>query len=334
MIDVHARRAGLLSVLLTVALLLLVLFGVLSGSVHVPLRTIAAVLRGTGEFDVGRAIVLGIRLPRLVMAVLVGMMLSLSGTVAQAVFRNPLADPYIIGISAGAVAGAVLAFFLGLPDLFYGFFGFVTAMATALVIFRIAGKRGRSDTAMLLIVGIAVSSFLGALSSFAMYWAGEDSYRIVVWTMGYLGGASWTRVGLLLVPLVLASVYFIYLRNDVDALLLGDEEAHSLGVDVARLKRRLLLVISLIVSFSVAFSGMIGFVGLIVPHAVRLLIGSSHGRLLPFAALSGGVFLLFADTIARTLLAPTEIPIGVVTAFFGAPFFLFLAIRSGRGGYV
>jgi iron complex transport system permease protein len=247
------------------------------------------------------------------------------------VFRNPLADPYIIGISSGAVAGAVLAFVLKLPDIWYGLFAFVTSMGTAFLIFRLSGKRGKADTASLLIIGVAVSAFLGALTSFFMYMAGQDSYRVMVWTMGYLGAASWTRVGLLAIPLVLAMLYFLYYRHDVDALLLGDEEAHSLGIPVGKLKRQLLLVVSLIAAFSVAFTGMIGFVGLIVPHAVRLCVGNKHGRLLPLAAYTGGMFLLFADTLARTLLAPVEIPIGVITAFFGAPFFLFLAVTSGKG---
>jgi iron complex transport system permease protein len=204
-------------------------------------------------------------------------------------------------------------------------------MGTAFLIFRLSGKQGRADTASLLIIGVAVSAFLGALTSFFMYMAGQDSFRVMVWTMGYLGAASWTRVGLLVIPLVLAMLYFLYYRHDVDALLLGDEEAHSLGIPVGALKRQLLLVVSLIAAFSVAFTGMIGFVGLIVPHAVRTCIGSRHGRLLPLAAYTGGMFLLFADTLARTLLSPVEIPIGVITAFFGAPFFLFLAVTNGKG---
>jgi iron complex transport system permease protein len=276
-------------------------------------------------------IVTGIRLPRIMMAILVGMMLAAAGTISQAVFRNPLADPYIIGISSGAVAGAALAFVLKLPDIWYGLFAFITSMGTAFLIFRLSRKRGKSDTAALLIIGVAVSAFLGALTSFFMYMAGQDSYRVMVWTMGYLGSASWARVGLLVIPLLLAMLYFLYYRHDVDALLLGDEEAHSLGIPVGRLKRQLLLVVSLIAAFSVAFTGMIGFVGLIVPHAVRLCIGNKHGRLLPLAAYTGGMFLLFADTLARTLLSPIEIPIGVITAFFGAPFFLFLAVMNGKG---
>jgi iron complex transport system permease protein len=314
----------------SVLLVLLFLFGLFFGTVKIPLREIGAILAGIDRDSAAAKIVTGIRLPRIMMAILVGMMLSTAGTISQAVFRNPLADPYIIGISSGAVAGAALAFILKLPDIWYGLFAFVTSMGTAFLIFRLSGKRGKTDTAALLIIGVAVSAFLGAFTSFFMYMAGQDSYRVMVWTMGYLGSASWTRVGLLVIPLVLAMLYFLYYRHDVDALLLGDEEAHSLGIPVGRMKRQLLLVVSLIAAFSVAFTGMIGFVGLIVPHAVRLCIGNNHGRLLPLAAYTGGMFLLFADTLARTLLSPIEIPIGVITAFFGAPFFLFLAVTGGK----
>jgi iron complex transport system permease protein len=325
------RRTYAVITAVSVLLVLLFFFGLFFGSVKIPFREIGAILTGTNRDSAAAKIVMGIRLPRIMMTILVGMMLAAAGTISQAVFRNPLADPYIIGISSGAVAGAALAFILKLPDIWYGLFAFLTSMGTAFLIFRLSGKRGKTDTASLLIIGVAVSAFLGALTSFFMYMAGQDSYRVMVWTMGYLGSASWTRVGLLVIPLCLAMLYFLYYRHDVDALLLGDEEAHSLGIPVGKLKRQLLLVVSLIAAFSVAFTGMIGFVGLIVPHAVRLFIGNKHGRLLPLAAYTWGMFLLFADTLARTLLSPIEIPIGVITAFFGAPFFLFLAVTSGKG---
>ncbi|MDR0720090.1 MAG: iron chelate uptake ABC transporter family permease subunit [Treponema sp.] len=325
------RRIHALIGAVSLLLVLFFFFGLFFGSVKISLGEIGAILSGRDTTSAAAKIINGIRLPRIVMALLVGMMLSAAGTITQAVFRNPLADPYIIGISSGAVSGAVLAFILKLPDIWYGVFAFFTAMGTAFLIFRLAGKRGKTDTAALLIIGVAVSAFLGALTSFFMYLAGQDSYRVMVWTMGYLGAASWSRVGLLVIPLVLSLLYFLYYRHDVDALLLGDEEAHSLGIPVGNLKRQLLVVVSLIAAFSVAFTGMIGFVGLIVPHAVRLCIGSSHSRLLPLAAYTGGIFLLFADTLARTLLSPIEIPIGVITAFFGAPFFLFLAVMNGKG---
>jgi iron complex transport system permease protein len=304
--------------------------GIFAGSVAIPPKQALAVLLGRERGSAAAAILLGVRLPRIMMALLAGTMLAAGGVVSQAVFRNPLADPYIIGISSGAVAGASLAFVLGLSDIWFGLFAFAGSMGAAVLIFRLSGSADRADTAALLITGVALSAFLGAASSFIMYLAGQDSYRIMIWTMGYLGAASWPRVALMAAPLVPALAYFVWRRQEIDALLLGDEEAHSLGIAVGKLKRRLLLVVSLTAAFSVAFTGMIGFVGLIVPHAVRLCAGPGHRRLLPLAAYTGGVFLLLADTLARTLLAPMEIPIGVITALFGAPFFMFLAARAGK----
>jgi iron complex transport system permease protein len=314
----------------SVFLILLLVYGVWAGTVRIPPGQILRTLLGNDPESPAAKIILGIRLPRLAMALLAGMMLSGAGTISQAVFRNPLADPYIIGISSGAVAGAALAFILNLPDIWYGVFAFITSMGSAFLIFSLSARKGGADTASLLIIGVAISAFLGALTSFMMYMAGQDAYRVMVWTMGYLGSASWFRVALLSGPLVLGLLYFFYRRHDVDALLLGDEEAHSLGLNVGGFKRQLLIIVSLMAAFSTAFTGMIGFVGLIVPHAVRLCIGNNHSRLLPLAAYTGGVFLLLADTLARSVLAPVEVPIGVVTAFFGAPFFLFLAAGGGR----
>ena len=192
---------------------------------------------------------------------------------------------------------------------------------------------GFSDITTLLIVGIAISSFLGAFTSFSMYLIGQDSFRIVTWMMGYIGAASWGKIFILIIPLFISVIYFYLKRHDLDLLLSGDEESHSMGVDVGKLKKNTLIISALIVGFSVAFTGMIGFVGLIAPHTVRLLTkSSSNTKLIPLSTLGGGLFLLICDTIGRTLLSPIEIPIGVVTAFFGAPFFLYLAMKRKKGG--
>ncbi|MGL5622415.1 FecCD family ABC transporter permease, partial [Cetobacterium sp.] len=244
---------------------------------------------------------------------------------------NPLADPYIIGIAASATFGAVIAYVFQLPDIFYGVLAFLSCLISTFVIFKLSNRNGKVDITTLLIVGIAVSSFIGAFTSFAMYLIGEESFKITMWLMGYLGGATWTKVALLFVPLVFSLIFFYLQRNQLDALLSGDEEANSLGVDVHTLKAKVLTVSALVVAFSVAFSGMIGFVGLIIPHSIRMLVGPSNSKLIPNSALAGGFFLLICDTIGRLLLAPVEIPIGVVTAFFGAPFFLYLAFKS-KGG--
>lgn len=304
--------------------------GILSiplGSVPIPLEYIFNPDKAPEYIKI---IIFNLRLPRIMMSILVGMMLSSSGVVVQTVFQNPLADPYIIGIAASATFGAVIAFVFDMPDYMYGVIAFFTCLASTLLIFKMAKKGNKVNVATLLIVGIAVSSFLGAFTSFAMYMIGEDSFKITMWMMGYLGNATWSRVAFLAVPLVFSVSYFYSKRNQLDALLSGDEEAHSLGIDVNKLKVKTLAVAALVVAFSVAFSGMIGFVGLIVPHTMRMLLGPSNSKLLPSTILAGGFFLLICDTFGRLILAPTEVPIGVITAFFGAPFFLYLALRNKR----
>ncbi|EHO82020.1 FecCD family ABC transporter permease [Fusobacterium ulcerans] len=304
--------------------------GILSiplGSVPIPLEYIFNPEKAPEYIKI---IIFNLRLPRIMMSILVGMMLSSSGVVVQTVFQNPLADPYIIGIAASATFGAVIAFVFDMPDYMYGVIAFFTCLASTLLIFKMAKKGNKVNVATLLIVGIAVSSFLGAFTSFAMYMIGEDSFKITMWMMGYLGNATWSRVAFLAVPLVFSVSYFYSKRNQLDALLSGDEEAHSLGINVNKLKVKTLTVAALVVAFSVAFSGMIGFVGLIVPHTMRMLLGPSNSKLLPSTILAGGFFLLICDTFGRLILAPTEVPIGVITAFFGAPFFLYLALRNKR----
>ena len=302
-----------------------------AGDINIPLKdTVGSLFNKSYVDDSTKNIVLNIRLPRIIMSVLIGMLLASSGTVVQTVFRNPLADPYIIGISASATFGAIIAFILELPDIMYGISGFITSVIVILIIFRLSTRKTGTDITSLLIIGIAISSFLGAFTSFSMYLIGQDSFKIVAWMMGYIGTSSWTKVSILLIPLVISVTYFYLKRYELDLLLSGDEEAHSLGLDVGKLKKNMLIISALIVGFSVAFTGMIGFVGLIAPHTIRLLTkSSSNVKLIPLATLGGGLFLLICDTIGRTILYPVEIPIGVVTAFFGAPFFLYLAMRKG-----
>ena len=280
-----------------------------------------------------KTIILNLRLPRIIMSILIGMMLSSSGAVMQTVFQNPLADPYIIGISASATLGAVIAFVFNMPDFMYGIMAFIISLLSAFFIFKVAKKGDKINVTTLLIIGIAVSSFLGAFTSFSMYLIGEDSFKITMWMMGYLGNATWTKIIFILIPLIFSIMYFYLKRHELDALLSGDEEAYSLGVDVDKLKIKSLIVSTLIVAFSVAFSGMIGFVGLIIPHTIRMIVGPSNTKLLPNVILAGGFFLLICDTLGRTILSPVEIPIGVITAFFGAPFFLYLALKNKKGDY-
>lgn len=318
----------ILPITLIIGIFITTIVSILIGSVTIPLEYIFFLEKAP---DYIKTIIFNLRLPRIMMALLIGMMLASSGAVVQTVFQNPLADPYIIGIAASATFGAVIAFALNLPDFMYGILAFITCLASTFLIFKIAKKGNSINISTLLIVGIAISSFLGAFTSFAMYLIGENSFKITMWMMGYLGNASWKRVIFLLIPLILSLVYFYLKRYELDALLSGDEEAHSLGIDINRLKIRILAVSALIVAFSVAFSGMIGFVGLIIPHTIRMIVGPSNSKMLPNTILAGGFFLLLCDTFGRVILAPVEIPIGVITAFFGAPFFLYLALKSKKG---
>ncbi|MGP1485609.1 MAG: FecCD family ABC transporter permease [Campylobacter sp.] len=300
------------------------------GGANVTFNDVLNLVLGNEIDDMKSAIILQLRLPRVIMALLIGMLLASSGTVAQSVFLNPLADPYIIGIAASATFGAVVAYLLKLPDFYYGIFAFFSSTILIFLIFKIYNKN--KSIATLLIIGIAFSSFLGAFTSFATYLIGEDSFKIVAWMIGYLGSANWEKVCYIFLPLVLCMFYFYLKRFELTLILSGDEEAKSMGVDVEKIKKRLLVVSSLAVAFCVAFTGMIGFVGLIIPHTLRIILGTSNNAvLLPLSAVAGGLFLLICDSIGKSVLNPVEIPVGVVTAFFGAPFFIFLAVFSKRG---
>ncbi len=271
-------------------------------------------------------IVTSIRLPRIFLGAIVGFALASAGTVMQGFFRNPMADPSIIGISAGAAVGAVgyitapIVVPYGLP--IAAFIGGITA---GFGVYVIATKGGRTPVATLLLAGIALQTFLSAVISFLVLNAGESLERVVFWLMGHLHASTWWRVGLAAPPVLLLFVLLLAYARDLNVLLLGEEHAHSLGMSVEHTKRLLLAGASIITAAAVAVSGVIGFIGLIVPHMMRLLVGPDHRVLLPTSALAGAVFLVATDTIARS--GAAELPVGIVTAALGAPFFLYLLVR-------
>jgi iron complex transport system permease protein len=278
--------------------------------------------------ETAATIVMEIRLPRIALAAVVGFALGASGTVMQGFFRNPMADPSIIGVSTGAATGAVawivlpltLPFALGLQGA-----AFAGALTAAFGVYLIATGGGRTPVATLLLAGVAIQTFLGAVISYLLVNAGESLERVTYWLMGHLHNAGWGDVTTTLpVALVVFVVLAAYTR-DLNVLLLGENEAHSLGIEVERSKRVLLALSSILTAGAVAVSGVIGFVGLIVPHVMRLLVGPDHRILLPTSALAGSVFLVAADTLARS--GPAELPVGIVTAAVGAPFFLYLLRR-------
>ncbi|WP_255150245.1 vitamin B12 ABC transporter permease BtuC [Halorarius halobius] len=275
--------------------------------------------------DVNRTIVMTVRLPRIALGAVVGFALAAAGTVMQGFFRNPMADPSIVGVSSGAAVGAVFAlvapvavpFGLGLRGA-----AFVGAVVTAFAVYLIASEGGRTPVATLLLAGVAVQTLLGAAVSFMLLHSGNSMRRVVYWLMGHLDGATWGEVAAtgLLVPLFVAVLYLF--AEDLNVLLVGEEDARSLGIEVERTKRILLAVSSVVTAAAVAVSGVIGFVGLIVPHTLRLVVGPDHRVLLPASAFAGASFLVAADTLARS--GAAELPVGIVTAAVGAPFFLYL----------
>lgn len=277
------------------------------------------------------AIVWELRLPRVLTALGVGAGLALCGTVMQALTRNPLADPYLLGLSSGAALGAVTFLLLGASLLMPlgAFFGSLAALALALLIARLLGG---ATPARAILAGICISALAAAMTSFLIFWSATgDSYReILSWLMGSLSGSLWSDAGLVLLALIVCAPVILASGRALDAFAFGDTAAATLGIDVPRLRWTLLGATALLTGVMVAIGGAIGFVGLVVPHAVRLAVGSRHRRLLPHAMLVGAIFMVVTDTAARTLFDPRELPVGIITAMVGAPAFLFLLLRYRR----
>jgi iron complex transport system permease protein len=321
-----------LGVGLLLATLASVLLSVRLGSVPLTTAEVLAALRGNGD-PVVQDIVLRLRLPRVFLGVLVGGGLAIAGATFQALLRNPLAEPYILGISGGASVGAVFVLAFGwvaagswaLP-----LAAFAGAVVAIVLVFRVATATGRAmDVRVLLLAGVVVAAFFSACIAFILAISPARTVQsAVLWIMGSLAGATWRSVLLTAVYTTPAVLLLIGLARPLNLLAIGEETAHHLGADVERVKRISLVIAALITASGVAVAGVIGFVGLVVPHAVRLIAGSDHRALLPLSFLAGAAFLTLADLGARLALAPTEIPIGVITAFVGVPFFLVLLRRS------
>ena len=329
------RRVVLLALVVTLGVAMAA--GVAFGAVSIPLARIAGAIGRvfSGGGGVTDAVVVDLRLPRVIMAALVGASLATAGVIYQALFRNALADPYILGISSGAGLGATLALVLGGTSVIGRIVGvpagaFVGALLTMLLVVKLASRRGRLDSTSLLLAGVAVSYTLAALTSFVMVFARESMQRVVFWMMGGLQGASWSYVGVLAAMFIIGSVVPFRYSRQLDLMLLGDERAGQLGVDVERFKLVVLGCASLVVAGAVSVSGLIGFVGLMTPHMARLVLGPDHRLLLPASALAGAIVLVLSDLVARVVLAPVEIPVGIVTALAGGPFFIWLLVRKER----
>ncbi|MCD6364065.1 MAG: iron chelate uptake ABC transporter family permease subunit [Synergistetes bacterium] len=264
-----------------------------------------------------------IRVPRVINAFSVGAGLSISGAVLQAIFRNPLADPYLLGISSGAAVGASVGILLGLS---WGVGGcsFVGALLSLFFVYRIALREGFLSTEGLLLAGVAVNALLSAVLGFLLYLVGRSIHGVLFWLWGNLSLSSWETLLKVLPLIILSTLVILRYSDELNVMLWGDEHAVQMGVDISKVKKIVIVFASLATASSVASSGIIGFVGLVIPHMVRISLGPDHKTLLPASAILGGAVLVLADLLARELISPAEIPVGIITALGGAPFFIFL----------
>lgn len=297
-------------------------------------------LVSTETNEVHEAVLLNIRLPRVLMTVLVGAALAVSGAALQGLFRNPLVEPGLIGVSSGSALAVVVLIVFGsqfaalqglgmsvlMPVVAFG-----GGLLATLLVMRIGAQLGRTNMAVLVLAGVAVNALAGALMGLAIFYADENQLRMFTfWTLGDLGGASWPSLGVA-APLLLASTaWLLTFTHSLNAIAVGESEAFHMGVNVERVKTSIVFLSALAVGVSVSLTGIIGFIGLVVPHLMRVVFQADHRLVLPASLLGGPLLLLFADLIARTVVAPSELPIGVVTALVGAPFFIFLLMRGQR----
>ena len=289
----------------------------------------------TNISDSYKTIILNIRLPRVLLGVLVGASLASAGAAFQGLFKNPMADPYVIGISSGAALGASIAIILGMRSTILGLspvsiFAFIGSLLTVFTVYYISKVKNRVPVNTLLLSGIAIGQFLTAIMSFLMVVYTKNMEKIIFWTLGSLSGKGWDPLIRISLPTIISIIILNFFARDLNVILTGEESAESLGVDVEKIKIYILILSSFITSMVVSVSGIIGFVGLIIPHIVRLIVGPDHRVLLPSSALFGGIFMIFADTIARTIISPIEVPVGIITAMFGGPFFIYLLRKKKK----
>ena len=334
-----------LLVLLSVALIVSLLFAVTIGSSNISMADVYKViirqLFGIGDVSYAKGsihdVVWFIRLPRLILAVGVGIGLSVCGTVMQAIVKNPLADPYVLGVSSGAYLGAVIAIVLGIGSVlggnFVGILAFIGAFVVSLAVLILANVGSRSNTAKLLLSGMALSTVCSAIANFIVYMTKDNESVVTVnhWLLGSLSGANWTT-NLIVLPVVLAGfVFFLTQYRTLNLMLYGDETAITLGTNLHVWRHVYLVVCAATVGVLVYAAGMVGFVGLVIPHCVRMMVGTDHKKVVPLSALIGAIFLIWVDVCCRVLLKGNELPVGVLTGIIGAPVFIYLMIRRKYG---
>jgi len=323
---------------LSVLLLGVAILAVAIGTVRIPLATIIQVLAvkvlpwlnpGQTWSPGTETIILEVRLPRVILAGLVGAALSIAGATYQGLFRNPLADPYLIGVAQGASLGAVIGFLAPVSASVFGvrvipLFAFAGALASTTIVYLLSRTGKTLPVTTVILAGVALGALLGSVVSYLLISSDDKLHGIIFWMMGSFSLSRWADVGAVLPYVAASTVVILLCARPLNIVQLDEEQARQLGVNVERLKLILVIAATLITAAAVSFVGTIGFVGIIVPHAVRLVWGADHRFLLPLSVLSGAIFLVLADLIARTVQAPAEVPVGVITALCGAPFFLYL----------
>ena len=339
----HWRRRAYAILGLLIAFGGVAAFAMTVGSVQIPFLTTCRVLLSQLPLvditptwlSTTETIILEIRLPRVILAGLVGAALAIAGATYQGLFRNPLADPYLIGVAQGAALGAVVGFLL--PFDWHGMgvgviplLAFIGALVSVAIVYSLARVGKTLPMTTLILAGVALGALWGSIVSYLIITSGEKMHGIIFWLMGSFSLSQWSEVKVVLPYVVVGVVIILLYARSLNVMQLDEEQAQQLGINVEKVKLILLAAATLITAAAVSFVGTIGFVGIITPHAVRLIWGPDHRFLLPLSVLSGAIFLILADLVARTALAPTEIPIGVITAICGAPFFLYLLRRKRR----
>jgi len=334
------------SLLLIVVLILLIIVAASIGSANLSVKDTAIIIGSyvpginyfinTDEMSPQNVIIISqIRLPRIFVAIFVGIALASAGVIYQGIFRNPMADPYIIGVSAGAAFGATIGLLFATGIRWANIsstsiFAFIGAIGTTFLVYNISRVRGKTSVVTLLLSGVALSALLSSINSFILIFRTHDLAKVIFWLMGGLTSASWQQFFTISPIVILLLAISSYYMKDLNLISLGDERASQLGVHIDRVKIILLVLASLMAAAAVSVSGIIGFVGLITPHILRIIVGPDHKILYPTSAIAGGIVLLMSDTIARTILSPREIPVGIITSIIGVPFFLYLLIRSKK----
>ena len=341
----HIRTAKYVIILLIILITLVVLSSAIGSanlSLKLTLKTLISVIPGIRNLinissinPQDFKVIFDIRLPRILVSILVGIALSGSGVIFQGIFRNPMADPYIIGVSAGAAFGATIGLlFAGNIKIISlsatSIFAFLGAIGTTFLIYNISKIKGKISVLTLLLSGVALSSLLSSIISFIMIYRTHDLAKIYFWIMGGLANSSWTNFLIIMPVIIIIMIISAFFMRDLNVMSLGDERANQLGVQTEKIKQILLILASIMAAAAVSVSGIIGFIGLITPHIMRIIIGPDHKILYPTASISGGIVLLLSDTIARTILSPREIPVGIITSIIGVPFFIYLLIKSKR----